>query len=236
MCGRFDLHSSIEIIARVFQIDSIIFDVKPNYNVAPSQDIAIVINDGKNRLVPCKWGFVPNWSKEIKTGYKMINARAETVATNRSFQSAFENQRCLIVADGFYHWQKLSGTKKPFYVRLKSLKPMGLAGLYNNWTSPEGEEICTCTIIITDANELLAPIHPRMPVILPENAYGLWLDPSMHDQDRLMLLLKPFPSEEMEHYPVTSKVNSYKYNDPENIRPLVMKSEEKKPKKNRTAA
>lgn len=220
MCGRFEIHSAVEIIEKVFQIDSIIFDVKPNYNVAPSQDIAIVINDGKNRLVPCKWGFVPDWSKEIKTGYKMINARAETITTNKSFKSAFEKQRCLVVADGFYHWQKPGGAKRPFYIRLKSGKPIGLAGLYNNWTPPEGEEVCTCTIITTDANELLAPIHPRMPVILPETAYGPWLDPAVHDKDRLLPLLKPFPSGEMEYYPVTAKVNSYKYNAPDAIEPV----------------
>jgi putative SOS response-associated peptidase YedK len=104
---------------------------------------------------------------------------------------------------------------------------MGLAGLYNNWTSPEGEEVCTCTIITTDANEILAPIHPRMPVILPEIAYGPWLDPAMHDKNWLLQILKPFPSEEMEYYPVTAKVNSYKYNEPENIKPVTVNAEQK---------
>ena len=221
MCGRFDIHSALDIIARVFQIDSIAFDIKPNYNVAPSQEVAVVINDGKkNQLVLCRWGFVPSWSRELKTGYSMINARAETVAASRTYESAFLNQRCLIIVDGFYHWKKNNKSRTPFYNRLKSVMPMGLAGLYNIWTSPEGDKICTSTIIVTGANELLVPIHPRMPVILPEDKYGLWLDPDVHDKDVLMPLLKAYPSEDMEHYPVTSKVNSYKNNDPENIKPL----------------
>ena len=221
MCGRFEIHSAIEIIARVFQIDDVTFDIKPSYNIAPSQDVLVVKNDGKkNCLVSCRWGFVPSWSRELKTGYSMINARAETVATNSTFSEAFLNMRCIVPADGFFHWKKEGTKKSPWYVRLKSGDPMGFAGLCSNWTSPEGEGICTFTIITTDANFLLAPIHPRMPVIIPENDYGLWLDPAIHDQERLCALLTPYPSDQMDLYPVTAKVNSFKYNDPENIRPV----------------
>ena len=150
----------------------------------------------------------------------MINARAETVATNSTFSGAFLNMRCIVPADGFFHWKKEGTKKSPWYVRLKSGDPMGFAGLCSNWTSPEGEGICTFTIITTDANFLLAPIHPRMPVIIPENDYGLWLDPAIHDQERLCALLTPYPSDQMDLYPVTAKVNSFKYNDPENISPV----------------
>ena len=220
MCGRFEIHSTLDIIARIFQIDDLAFDLKPSYNIAPSQQIAVVVNDGRNRLVPCRWGFVPHWSRDLKTGYRMINARAETVAGNRAFKAAFENSRCLVVADGFYEWNRKDAAKKPFYIRLKSGSPMGFAGLYNTWTSPEGEKVCTCAIITTDADELLAPLHPRMPVITPEEKFALWLDPSVHGKDALLPLLKPFPSGLIEFYAVTPKVNSYKYNAPENIMPV----------------
>src|SRR5512134_1686480 len=216
MCGRFEIHSALEIIAKIFGIDPALFDLKPNYNVAPSQDIAIVVNDGKKkRLVSCRWGFVPSWSKELKTGFSTINARAETVATNRTFKDAFEIRRCLVVADGFFEWKKEGRLKKPYYIRARSGKPFGFAGLYNYWTSPEGEELCTTTIITTNANQLLLPIHDRMPVITPEDDYDLWLDPSLHDGEALLPLLKPYPSGQMECYPVTPKVNSFRYNDPE---------------------
>ncbi len=220
MCGRFDLHTSVEIIAKIFQIDSIDFDIKPSFNIAPSQDIVIIVNDGKNRLTISKWGFVPSWSEEQKTGYKMINARVETVATNVSFKHAFVNQRCLIVADGFFEWKKEGLAKKPYYIHLKSGKPFGFAGLYNIWTSPEGKEINTCTIITTEANELINPLHDRMPVIEQPENYEQWLDPLQHNAKVLLPLLQSVPSEDIEMYPVTMKVNSYKHNDPENIKPV----------------
>ena len=150
----------------------------------------------------------------------MINARVETVATNASFKHAFENQRCLIVADGFFEWKKEGLAKKPFYIHLKSGKPFGFAGLYNIWTSPEGKEINTCTIITTEANELINPLHDRMPVIEPPENYEQWLNPLQHDAKVLLPLLQSVPSEDIEMYPVTTKVNSFKHNDPENIKPV----------------
>lgn len=220
MCGRFDIHSAIELIAKIFQIDSITFDIRPSYNVAPTQDIPIVISDGKkNILLVSHWGFLPFWAKEKKTAYSMINARAEGVDTNKSYKDAFINHRCLIPADGFYEWLKQDKVKIPYYNRLKSKNPMGFAGLYNNWKSPEGEIICTSTIVTTDANELMKPIHNRMPVILHQDDFKLWLNPNEHDKDVLMPILKPFPSEELEVYRVTPKVNSFKFNKSENIEP-----------------
>jgi putative SOS response-associated peptidase YedK len=189
--------------------------------VAPGQDIIIVVKEeGKNKLASCRWGFVPSWSKDMSAGYKMINARAETVAEKPSFRDAFLKQRCLVVADGFYEWRKDGTIKRPMYIHLKSGEPLGFAGLYNTWTSPEGKSIRTCTIITTDANEILKPIHDRMPVIIPGSDYRLWLDPSVHDKEILLPILKPYPSSEMEGYPATPKVNSVKFNDPENIRPV----------------
>ncbi len=222
MCGRFEIHSTIEILAKLFALDSATFDIRPNYNIAPSQNVTAVINDGqKNRLLSCRWGFVPSWSKELKTGFTMINARAETVADNKTYKSSFESRRCLVIADGFYEWKKQDRIKIPLYIHLKSGNPMGLAGLYNLWISPEGEEICTCTIIVTDANELVAPVHDRMPVILDESCYSQWLDPTVHDRKLLLKLLTPCAADKLEMYPVTPKVNSSKHDDPENIRPVV---------------
>ena len=155
MCGRFDIHSAIELIAKIFQIDSITFDIRPSYNVAPTQNIPIVVNDGKqNILIASHWGFLPFWAKETKIAYSMINARGESVDTNKSYKDAFINHRCLVVADGFYEWLKQDKVKIPYYTCLKSKNHMGFAGLYNNWKSPEGEQICTSTIITTEANDL----------------------------------------------------------------------------------
>jgi len=220
MCGRFEIHSPIDIIAEIFGVAEWDIEYFPRYNIAPSQDILIVINDGKRKLIKSRWGFVPSWSKDLNTGYRMINARAETAANSRMFRSAFEKQRCLVVADGFYEWRKEGTTKKPFYIRLKSQKPFGFAGLYNTWTSPEGERLCTSTIMTTNANELVLPIHDRMPVIIPADKYDVWLGPAVHDSSVLQGVLHPYASGEMECFPVTPKVNSFKYNSPENIKPI----------------
>ncbi len=217
MCGRFEIHSAIEIIARIFQIDDIAFDIRPSYNVAPGQDVLVIVNDGSNRLATCRWGFVPPWSKDLTTGYRMINARAETLAANRAFRPAFERRRCIVIADGFFEWDR---EKKPSYIRLRSGEPMGLAGICGDWTSPGGETVATCAIITVDANEAVAPLHDRMPAILPQDKYALWLDPDMRDTAVLRELLRPLPADQIELYPVTSRVNSYKNNDPGNIRPL----------------
>jgi putative SOS response-associated peptidase YedK len=220
MCGRFEIHSPVDIIARLFGVDSRDTDYPPNYNVAPGQDILLVVDQGKRRLVRSRWGLVPSWSKELSTGYRMINARAESLAEKKSFKTAFEKQRCLVVADGFFEWKKEGTIKQPYYIRLKSGEPFGFAGLYNVWTSPEGEQITTSTIITTDANELLQPIHDRMPVITSVDKQELWLDPAVHEKDILAPVLKPFSSKEMELYPVTRKMSSFKFNSPENIRPV----------------
>lgn len=150
----------------------------------------------------------------------MINARAESIADKPSFRQAFQNQRCLVVADGFYEWKKEGTTKRPFYIRLKSGEPIGFAGLYNVWKSPEGEQISTSTIITTDANEIIQPLHDRMPAITSPDAYDLWLDPAIHDKALLQNILKSYPSEELDVYEVTPKVNSPKNNAPENIQKI----------------
>jgi len=222
MCGRFELHSAFEIIARLFGLSGGFFAMPKGFNIAPGQDIALIVNEGgQNRLALCRWGFVPSWCKELSDGYKMINARAETVAEKPSFREAFGHQRCLVVADGFYEWKNEGGKKRPFYIHRRDGMPFGMAGLFNRWTSPEGEQVCTSTIITTGANETLRPIHDRMPVIMPAAKAGLWLDPSVHGTEKLLPVLRPCPDDELELYEVTVKVNSPKNDSPENIERII---------------
>jgi putative SOS response-associated peptidase YedK len=221
MCGRFELHSAFEVIARLFGLTSSMFAGPAGYNISPGQDIAIIVSEGSaRRLTTCHWGFVPSWCKELNEGYKMINARAETVAEKPSFREAFSRHRCLVVADGFYEWKNEGGKKRPFYVHRRDGRPFGMAGLYNLWVSPEGNTVCTSAIITTNANEELAPIHDRMPVILPMDATGLWLDPDVHEKEKLLPMLKPYPADEMELYEVSTLVSSPKNDSAELIKRL----------------
>ena len=221
MCGRFELHSAFEIIARLFGLSGNIGMLPTGFNIAPGRDIAIIVKvGGKNELAVCRWGFVPSWGKDLKEGYKMINARAETVAEKPSFQQAFSRHRCLVVADGFYEWKNEGGKKMPVYVHLKNGKPFGMAGLYNLWTSPEGRQICTSTIITTEANGIVRPFHDRMPAITPPDKFDLWLDPSVHEKEKLLPVLKPCPDDELELYEVSDRVNSPKNDSAENIQRL----------------
>ncbi len=220
MCGRFVRESTIPEILKAFELVEGAWELKPSYNIAPGQDIAVIIDGGKTRLIECRWGFIPPWAKEASTGYKMINARAETVAEKPSFRGAFRKQRAVIVADGFYEWRKEKKGKIPFYIHLKSKAPFGFAGLYNVWTSPEGQEIPTCTILTTEANDLLKPIHDRMPVILPKSGLTHWLDPALQEASALAPLLKPHPASQMVAYPVSTRVNVPKNDSPENIKPV----------------
>lgn len=220
MCGRIVLASDFSSIAREFNVDLTPPELTPSYNIAPGQDIILIIHDKVHRLIQCRWGFVPTWSNDPSAGYKMINARAETVAEKPAFKSAFKKHRCLIVADGFYEWRKKDKRKFPVYIHLKSGKPFGLAGLYNSWASPERKQICTCTIITTRTNTLLEPIHNRMPVIIPKEKQDLWLNPDVQDKTIVLPLLEPYPSDEMKVYEVSPRVNSAGYNSPENIKPI----------------
>ena len=218
MCGRFVRSSSLKDIADYFGVEQPLYEFPPSYNVAPTQDVVIINKLGMKQLVKCHWGFVPPWSKDLSIGSKMINARSETVAEKPSFKTAFKHQRCLVIANGFYEWQKDKNRKIPVYIRLKSGKPFGFAGLYNVWISPEGEAICTCTILTTESNDLVSTIHDRMPVIIPRDREDLWLEPKVNDVELLRGLLRSFPSEEMELIRVSDRVNSPKFNSPDNIK------------------
>lgn len=213
MCGRFTRTNSLEDILQAFEITEAACDLPPSYNIAPTQPIAVIAEEGgARRLVTLRWGLIPVWAKDPAIGHKMINARAETLAQKPSFRTAFKKRRCLIVADGFYEWRKAGDRKTPLYIRLQSGRLFGFAGLYEHWTSPAGEIIRTCAIITTEANDLMRPIHHRMPVILRKEHYALWLDPTIEDAELLLPLLQPFASEEMEAYEVSRLVNSPRNN------------------------
>jgi putative SOS response-associated peptidase YedK len=220
MCGRFTRSQNVPAIAEEFGVEQVSCDLGPSYNVAPTQKVAVIIVDEVKQLLPVQWGLVPSWAKDPSVGSKMINARAETVAEKASYKNAFKKRRCLVVADGFYEWQKFGEVKRPVYIKLKSGRPFGFAGLYAIWNSPEGEKLTTCTIITTEANELMKPIHERMPVIIPREHRDEWLSPMTEDHTHLLGMLKPYPAGQMEAYPVSRLVNSPKNNSPELIKRL----------------
>jgi len=219
MCGRFSLTRGDRDLEEEFGVE-VPFDVRPRYNIAPTQEVLVLLDDGEQRRIEAlHWGLIPSWAKDPKMGHKLINARAETLLERPSFREAFRKRRCLILADGFYEWRVTPGRKRPVYVRLKSKRPFGFAGLWERWTSPEGRTLKTCAIITTEANELLKPVHHRMPAIVPKGLIDLWLDPQS-DLKRLSEVLKPYPSEELEAYEVSQLVNSPQNDLPECIEPL----------------
>ncbi|MBI1800376.1 MAG: SOS response-associated peptidase [Chloroflexi bacterium] len=220
MCGRFTLSTNLADIQQAFNIQEVAFAPEPSYNIAPTQPVmAVIQHENRNRLDVMRWGLIPVWAKDIAIGSKMINARAETLAEKPSFKRLLKSRRCLIVADGFYEWQKLGARKTPMYIRLASHQPFAFAGLYDRWTSPDGEPITSCAIITTEPNALMQPIHNRMPVIVPQDQRSLWLDPANRHADGLLALLKPYPAEEMEAYAVSRLVNSPENNSPDCIVP-----------------
>ena len=167
-----------------------------------------------------RWGLVPHWAKDPKIGYKMINAKSETLAAKPSFRTAYRKRRCLILANGFFEWKKEGKEKIPTYIFLKCQEPFAFAGLWESWRAPSGDSVRSCTIITTEPNSFMEPIHNRMPVILPDEAEALWLDPLTEDPDILSSLLVPFPAESMESYPVSALVNSPKNHGPDCITPV----------------
>lgn len=195
MCGRFILLTDLPVIAESFGIAEIACPCEPDRNITPGRSVAAVIRDGVNQLVGLRWGLIPSWAKDPAIGNRMFNARAETLAEKPSFSEAFRRRRCLVVADGFYEWQKGTGT--PFLFSLKAGRPFGMAGLYETWCPPGGKPVLTCTIITTTPNELILPVHDRMPVIVEKGSEARWLDPHCCSPAGLVSLLKPYPAEEM---------------------------------------
>ncbi|MFP3510545.1 SOS response-associated peptidase [Peribacillus sp. SIMBA_075] len=222
MCGRFTLFTDIEEIKDRFDIQgSFDEEYQFSYNIAPSHSVLSVINDGtRNRLGYLRWGLIPFWAKDEKVGYKMINARAESIAEKASFKNAYKKKRCLIIADSFYEWKKGPERKIPMRIKLKNHAPFGMAGLWESWKSPEGINIYSCSVITTVPNELMTSIHDRMPVILKPEDEKDWLNPSINDPAYLQQYLKSFDPEQMEAFEVSTDVNSTKNNSPNLIQQI----------------
>lgn len=210
MCGRFTLTADPAQLQQAFPGLKVPPEMPPRYNIAPTQPVAVIANNAPDRLDFFTWGLVPSWAKDPAIGNKLINARAETLAEKPAFRSAFRRRRCLIPATGFYEWRADPGkrSKTPMYIRMNSGMPFAFAGLWENWNSPDGSNILSCAIITTEPNRLMAPIHNRMPVILPSSAYERWLEPGEVPAEKLQNLLRPFAPEEMYAYPVSTVVNS----------------------------
>lgn len=211
MCGRYTLTLDMETLQEnfPFAIEEIAF--VPRYNIAPSQQVLTYGAEGPRTAGYMRWGLIPFWAKDVNIGYKMINARAESLATSNAFKNPFRKRRCLVLADGFYEWRKDGASKTPMWIAMKSRKPFGFAGLWDEWTDKAtGQPVRSCAIITTEPNDLVASIHNRMPVILPTAAHSLWLDPGIGDPSVLQPLLAPYPAGEMEAYPVSPLVNSVK--------------------------
>jgi putative SOS response-associated peptidase YedK len=209
MCGRFTLRSPGEAVAEAFGLPAAP-DLVPRFNIAPGQPVAVVRQEQQARgreLAFLRWGLIPAWADDPASGDRLANARSETAATKPSFRRAFRSRRCLVVADGFYEWRRANGRTQPYFVGLKNDRSFGLAGLWERWDR-HGEPVESCAILTTDANGLMQPIHERMPVILPPDRYGLWLDLRCQDTDKLAKLLRPYPSKDMLAYRVCPLVNN----------------------------
>ncbi len=220
MCGRFTLATPGQTVAELFEL-SAAPELKPRYNIAPTQPVAVVrAGPGGRELVAVHWGLIPSWSKEASIGARMINARGETVAEKPAFRGPFRSRRCLVIADGFYEWKREGDGKQPYFIAMKDRRPFAIAGLWDRWTPAGGEPVESCTIVTTTPNEVLAPIHDRMPVILPPGVHAVWLDPALRTSERLQPLLQPLAASEMTAYPVSPRVNSPRNDDRDCIAPL----------------
>lgn len=229
MCGRFTQLRSWAELHELLDLIGAPLNLRPRYNVAPSQDVAVARATGEGRtLAMLRWGLIPGWARDPTIGHKLINARSETAAEKPSFRSAFRHRRCLIPADGFYEWQRRAGTRQPWLFGLRDGAPMIFAGLWERWTVPEGaaltgslaerspgEAVETCTILTTAANPTVAPVHGRMPVILAPDAWDAWLAGEE-------VALGPYPADAMTAHPVSTHVNRPANDDPRCVDPVAL--------------
>lgn len=228
MCGRFTLTSELSDILATFSVkkEDVLYEYSPRYNIAPSQTVAVMTNfDGTRTIEGYRWGLVPRWAKDIKIGYSMINARAESLSTKPAFRNLLSRNRVAIISDGFYEWKKHEdGGKQPYRFQMKSREVYGFAGLYDEWKNPEGELLRSCTIITTRPNKLVSEVHDRMPVIMDSIALDKWLDPGLTDRDQVLGLLNPYPADSMFSYPVSKNVGNVKNIDPSLIDAIQLNS------------
>ncbi|MCG8586183.1 MAG: SOS response-associated peptidase [Pirellulales bacterium] len=215
MCGRYTLRTPAHVLVKQFNLPGLV-ELPERYNIAPTQTVVGVraSEDGSREAATFRWGLVPFWAKDPAIGNRMINARAETVATKPAYRAAFKRRRCLVLADGFYEWQKQGKAKQPFFMHMDDDGPFALAGLWERWGKDDDEAIESCTIITTEPSPLLADIHDRMPVILEESDHELWLDPDFENYEYLGSMLRPFLDERLVAEPVSSHVNNPRNDSP----------------------
>jgi putative SOS response-associated peptidase YedK len=213
MCGRFVQAAAPRLLAEHFHVDELALDepAVPSWNVAPRAEVLTIVDrDGCRRLGRMRWGLVPAWADDPGVGDRMINARAETVLEKPAFRTALERRRCIVPADGFYEWEKVGARKQPMYIHARSGAPLAFAGLWAVWRDaedPDAPWLRSCTVVTTGANATLAPIHDRMPVMLPADAWDRWLDREVTDGDAVVDLLRPAPDDLLELWPVSPRVN-----------------------------
>ncbi len=215
MCGRFTLRTPMGLLVEQFRLENSV-QMSLRFNVAPTQQVVAVrsLDESPRHADLLRWGLVPSWAKELSIGSRMINARCETVAEKPAFRSAFKKRRCLVLADGYIEWKKVGSKKQPYHIHMSDDRPFAFAGLWERWSKGESP-VETCTVITTDANELTRDVHDRMPVILDESHYDLWLDPEFQDRDTLCEMLSSYPSNEMAMDAVSMRVNKVQNDDPE---------------------
>lgn len=206
MCGRFTIFADPDRLAERFQAELPAEGLQPRYNAAPTQRLPVILNEVPPAIQLLQWGLIPSWAKDPAIGSRMINARAETLAEKPSFRAAFKKRRCLVLADGFYEWLQTPAGKQPMRITLASGEPFAMAGLWESWHAPDGSLLRTFTIVTGEPNELVAPIHNRMPAILLPEHEAIWLDNAAEPaiwQD----ILRPYPAQRMAAYPVSRRVN-----------------------------
>lgn len=220
MCGRYTLTVEAGELRDAFGLEELPEDLPPRFNIAPSQPVPVITNRNPKKLELFRWGLIPSWAKDMSVGYKMINARVESLADKPAFKKALQKRRCLVIADGFYEWKKIGKRKQPMYVRLKSHEAFGFAGLWESWHAPDGQRILSCTIITQPAKGEVREVHDRMPVIVTPEMREAWLDPEPRDPDELLALLGGVSADELELHPVSTLVNSPANELPECIVPV----------------
>jgi putative SOS response-associated peptidase YedK len=221
VCGRFTQQRPTAELAAMFEAEPPTAELLPTYNLAPTDEAAVVVERGDRRAIRAyRWGLIPSWAKDEKIASKLFNARAETLATSGAFRESFRRRRCIVPADAFYEWQRQGGGRQPFLIRRADGAPLALAGLWSGWHHPETEQVIrTFTIVTTTANRTLSAVHDRMPVILAREHWASWLDPTLQDAGELTALLEPAADNELVLYPVRALVNNVRNNGPELIEP-----------------
>lgn len=221
MCGRFTLTVDPSQLQDAFGDFIFPSQFAPRFNISPSQPVLAIPNDAKNKADFFLWGLIPSWAKDPAIANRLINARGETIGEKPSFRGSFKYKRCIIPTDGFYEWKAQGGekTKVPYFIHMKDRTPFAFAGLWDEWHSPDGGTLRTCTIITTEPNELMATLHNRMPVILAPKDYAQWLNAAPQTPEQLMHLVKPFPADKMSAYPVSTLVNKPGNDRPECVVP-----------------